>query len=133
MLLVAPLKEDKRLPLTAEQDRLFGIEKLKVKRSNLPAITHVDYSSRVQTVKRNDNPRYYDMINEFYKLTGSPVVINTSFNVRGEPIVCSPDDAYKCFMRTNMDYLVIGNFLLDKREQNSSEIKTGDLSGFEPD
>ena len=133
MLLVAPLKEDKRLPLTAEQDRLFGIEKLKVKRSNLPAITHVDYSSRVQTVKRNDNPRYYDMINEFYKLTGSPVVINTSFNVRGEPIVCSPDDAYKCFMRTNMDYLIIGNFLLDKREQNSSEIKTGDLSAFEPD
>ena len=133
MLLVAPLREDKRLPLTAEQDRLFGIEKLKVKRSNLPAITHVDYSSRVQTVKRNDNPRYYDMINEFYKLTGSPVVINTSFNVRGEPIVCSPDDAYKCFMRTNMDYLIIGNFLLDKREQNSSEIKTGDLSAFEPD
>jgi len=133
MLLVAPLREDKRLPLTTEQDRLFGIEKLKVKRSNLPAITHVDYSSRVQTVKRNDNPRYYDMINEFYKLTGSPVVINTSFNVRGEPIVCSPDDAYKCFMRTNMDYLIIGNFLLDKREQNSSEIKTGDLSAFEPD
>jgi len=133
MLLVAPLKEDKRLPLTAEQDRLFGIEKLKVKRSNLPAITHVDYSSRVQTVKRNDNPRYYDMINEFYKLTGYPVVINTSFNVRGEPIVCSPDDAYKCFMRTNMDYLIMGNFLLDKREQNSSEIKTGDLSVFEPD
>ena len=133
MLLVAPLKEDKRLPLTAEQDRLFGIEKLKVKRSNLPAITHVDYSSRVQTVKRNDNPRYYDMINEFYKLTGYPVVINTSFNVRGEPIVCSPDDAYKCFMRTNMDYLIIGNFLLDKTEQNSSEIKTGDLSVFEPD
>ena len=133
MLLVAPLKEDKRLPLTEEQDRLFGIEKLKVKRSNLPAITHVDYSARVQTVKRNDNPRYYDMINEFYRLTGSPVVINTSFNVRGEPIVCSPDDAYKCFMRTNMDYLVMGNFLLDKRDQGSSEIEIGDLSAFEPD
>jgi len=133
MLLVASIKESRRLPISEDQKRLFGIEKLKAQRSDIPAITHVDYSARVQTVNREDNPRYYDMINEFNQLTGSPVVINTSFNVRGEPIVCSPDDAYKCFMRTNMDYLVMGNFLLDKRDQNSSEIKVGDLSEFEPD
>ncbi len=133
MLLVASIKEERRLPLNQEQKKLFGIEKLKIKRSDVPAITHVDYSARVQTIKRGDNPRYYDMIDEFYKLTGSPVVINTSFNVRGEPVVCSPEDAYKCFMRTNMDYLVMGNFLLDKRDQNSSEIQVGDLSEFEPD
>jgi carbamoyltransferase len=133
MLLVAPIKESKRLPLSEEQKRLFGIEKLKVQRSDIPAITHVDYSARVQTVKKEDNPLYYDMINEFFKLTGSPVVINTSFNVRGEPIVCSPDDAYKCFMRTDMDYLIMGNLFLDKRDQNSSEIEAGDLSEFEPD
>ena len=133
MLLVASMKESRRLPLKEDQKRLFGIEKLKIKRSDIPAITHVDYSARVQTVKREDNPRYYDMINEFYRLTGSPVVINTSFNVRGEPIICSPDDAYKCFMRTNMDYLIMGNLLLDKKDQDSSDIKTGDLSEFEPD
>jgi len=133
MLLVAPIKEDKRLPLSEEESKFFGTDKLKVKRSEIPAITHVDYSARVQTVKREDNAIYYDMINEFYKLTGCPVVINTSFNVRGEPIVCAPKDAYNCFMRTNMDYLVIGSFLLDKKRQKTDEIRVGDLSEFEPD
>jgi carbamoyltransferase len=131
MLLVASVKKDKCLPV--KEDRLFGIDKLKVKRSVIPAVTHVDYSARIQTVKRQDNPLYYDIINEFYKLTGCPVVINTSFNVRGEPIVCTPNDAYRCFMRTNMDYLIIGSFLLDKNKQNTSNVKLGDLSGFEPD
>ncbi len=133
MLLVAPVKEERRLPVSEEQKKLSGIDKLKVKRSDIPAVTHVDYSARVQTVTRKQNPRYYDMLNEFFKLTGYPVVINTSFNVRGEPIVCTPEDAYKCFMRTNMDYLVMGPFLLDKAKQDSTAIKVGDLSGFEPD
>jgi len=132
MLLVAPVKEDRRLPVKGE-DKLFGIEKLKVRRSVVPAITHVNYSARVQTVNREDNRIYHDMIEEFFKMTGCPVVINTSFNVRGEPIVCTPDDAYKCFMRTNMDFLIMGCFLLDKKKQPESEIKVGDLSSFEPD
>ena len=133
MLLVAPVKESRRLPLDEDQKKLFGIEKLKIKRSDIPAVTHVDYTARVQTVKKEDNPIYYDMINEFYKLTGCPLVINTSFNVRGEPIVCTPEDAYKCFMRTNMDYLIMGRFLLDKTKQDSKKIEIGDLSEFEPD
>ncbi|MFC1807395.1 carbamoyltransferase [Candidatus Omnitrophota bacterium] len=133
MLLVAPVKSDKCIELTDQEKKLFGIDKLKIKRSSIPAVTHVNYSARVQTVKREDNPFYYDMINEFYKLTDCPVVINTSFNVRGEPIVCTPKDAYECFMRTNMDYLIMGSFLLDKRKQKDSEIKVGDLSEFEPD
>ncbi|MFH1867830.1 MAG: carbamoyltransferase [Candidatus Omnitrophota bacterium] len=133
MLLVAPVKDDKRLPMTEEQKKLFGIDRLKIKRSSVPAVTHVDYSARIQTVKRKDNPIYYDMINEFFKITGCPVIINTSFNVRGEPIVCTPEDAYRCFMRTNMDYLIMGSFLLDKSKQPESEIKVGDLSEFEPD
>lgn len=133
MLLVAPVRENKRIPMTEEQKRLFGIDKLKIKRSVVPAITHVNYSARIQTVNRNDNPIYYDMIHEFYKLTKCPVVINTSFNVRGEPIVCTPEDAYRCFMRTNMDYLIMGSYLLDKRRQPASGIKIGDLSEFEPD
>ncbi len=119
MLLVVPVRKEKRLPVTEGEKQLRGLDKLKVKRSNIPAITHVDYSARIQTVKRQDNPLYYDMINEFYKLTGCPLVINTSFNVRGEPIVCAPEDAYKCFMRTNMDYLIMGPFLLDKNEQSA--------------
>ena len=133
MLLVAPVKESRRLPLDEDQKKLFGIEKLKIKRSDIPAVTHVDYTARVQTVKKEDNPIYYDMINEFYKLTSCPLVINTSFNVRGEPIVCTPEDAYKCFMRTNMDYLIMGRFLLDKTKQDSKKIEIGDLSEFEPD
>ncbi|MBN1406077.1 MAG: carbamoyltransferase [Candidatus Omnitrophica bacterium] len=133
MLLVAQVKNDKRLNISEEEKRLQGLDKLKVKRSVIPAVTHVDYSARVQTVKRQDNPAYYDMINEFFKLTGCPIVINTSFNVRGEPIVCTPQDAYMCFMRTNMDYLAMGSFLMDKSKQPASEIKTGDLTGIEPD
>ncbi|MBM3255172.1 MAG: hypothetical protein FJZ08_02595, partial [Candidatus Omnitrophica bacterium] len=117
MLLVAPVKEEKRVgPQTSDLD-LCGFDKLKSKRSEIPAVTHVDYSARVQTVKREDNPLYYDMINTFYKKTGSPVIINTSFNVRGEPLVCSPEDAFRCFMRTEIDYLIMGSFLLDKKEQ----------------
>ncbi len=115
MLLVAPVRKDKKIEEGINNAK--GFEKLKAKRSLIPAVTHVDYSARVQTVKKEDNPLYYDMINAFYKKTGCPVIINTSFNVRGEPLVCSPEDAYKCFMRTEMDYLVMGCFLLDKKEQ----------------
>jgi carbamoyltransferase len=117
MLLVAPVTADKRREMTAEEERLFGIEKLNVPRSCIPAVTHVDYSARIQTVRREENPAYYDLIKAFNDITGYPVIVNTSFNVRGEPIVCTPDDAYRCFMRTEMDYLVLENFLLDKREQ----------------
>ena len=117
MLLVADVKKDKRIPMTEEQKRLFGIDKLNIPRSTVPAITHVDYSARVQSVNREVNPDYYDVIKAFEELTGSPVIINTSFNVRGEPIVCRPEHAYLCFMRTDMDYLVMGDFLLDKNKQ----------------
>lgn len=117
MLLVAPVRKDKRTPLTGEQEKLFGIDKLNIPKSEIPSVTHVDYSARIQTVHRYTNPLYYDTITEFKKLTGCPVIVNTSFNVRGEPIVCTPNDAYRCFMRTNMDNLVIGSFILDKKEQ----------------
>lgn len=115
MLLVAPVKEEKRIKnsLPAAEPIL---DKLKAARSQIPAVTHVDYSARIQTVERKDNPLYYDMINAFYQKTGCPVIINTSFNVRGEPLVCAPEEAYKCFLRTEMDYLVIGPFLLDKKD-----------------
>ena len=115
MLLVAPVKVDKRLKI--DESGLQGFDKLKVARSRIPAVTHVDYSARIQTVNREDNPLYYDLINAFYKKTGCPVMINTSFNVRGEPLVSSPEDAFRCFMRTEMDYLVLGCFVLDKLEQ----------------
>jgi carbamoyltransferase len=121
MLIVAPVREEFRIPLTEEQNRLFGIEKLNLKRSELPAITHVDYSARVQTVHRETNPRYHALIKAFEARTGCGMVVNTSFNVRGEPIVCSPTDAYRCFMRTEMDYLVIENFFLAKKEQPEKE------------
>ena len=117
MLLVAMVKEDLRLPVSAEQQQLFGIEKLNVPRSQIPAVTHVDYSARIQTVHKETNPRYYDLICHFESLTGCAVLVNTSFNVRGEPIVCTPEDAYRCFMRTEMDYLVLENLLLAKEEQ----------------
>lgn len=112
MLLVASVREDKRLKISQD---LNGFEKLKTLRSLIPAVTHVDYSARIQTVKRDAYPLYYDMIRAFYKKTGCPVIINTSFNVRGEPLVLSPEDAYKCFMRTEIDYLILGSFLLDKK------------------
>ena len=121
MLLVANVRTDKRLPVPPEADALWGIEKLNVPRSTVPAITHVDYSARVQTVRRDTNPLYYDIIDAFHRLTGCPVIVNTSFNVRGEPMVCTPEDAYRCFMRTDMDLLVLENFLLEKAVQPKSE------------
>jgi carbamoyltransferase len=117
MMLVAPVKETLRTAMTEEQQRLFGIDKLHVPRSSIPAVTHVDYSARVQTVHDETNPRFCGLLRQFQALTGCPVLINTSFNVRGEPIVCTPEDAYRCFMRTGMDYLVLEDFLLSKREQ----------------
>jgi carbamoyltransferase len=117
MLIVAPVKEDLRLSMSESENKLFGIEKLKLKRSELPAITHVDYSARVQTVHASTNPRYHALIKAFEDETGCGLVVNTSFNVRGEPIVCSPEDAYRCFMRTEMDYLVLENHLLSKSAQ----------------
>ncbi len=117
MLLVAPVRESRRIALTEEQQRLFGIEKLNVPRSDIPAVTHVNYSARVQSVNRRDNPDYYDLIKAFEDRTDCGVVVNTSFNVRGEPIVCTPEDAYRCFMRTEMDCLVLGPYLLEKSEQ----------------
>ncbi len=103
MLLVANVKPDKRIPISGEQENLFGIDKLKMPRSTIPAVTHVDYSARIQTVHRETNPRFHELISQFEKITDCPVLINTSFNVRGEPIVCTPEDAYRCFMRTEMD------------------------------
>ena len=117
MLLVAPVQEGLLIPMTEEQRQLFGIEKLNVPRSEIPAITHVDYSARIQTIHQETNPRYHDLIDHFEELTGCGVIVNTSFNVRGEPIVCTPEDAYRCFMRTEMDYLVVENFLMAKTEQ----------------
>jgi len=117
MLLVADVRPERRVPLPAGTDALWGIDLLNVPRSTIPAVTHVDYSARIQTVRREMNPDYYDIIEAFYQRTGCPVIVNTSFNVRGEPIVCTPEDAYRCFMRTHMDALVLGNFLLEKREQ----------------
>jgi carbamoyltransferase len=117
MLLVAPVRHDLRLEPSEQTTQLFGIEKLKIPRSELPAITHVDYSARIQTVHEHTNPRFYALLRAFDQHTGCPVLVNTSFNVRGEPIVCTPEDAYRCFMRTEMDYLVIENFLLCKDDQ----------------
>ena len=133
MLLVADVVREKRIPMTPEQEKLFGIDKLNISRSEIPAVTHVDYSARIQTVTREDHPAYYDVINEFYKKTGCPVIINTSFNVRGEPIVCRPAEAYKCLLRTDMDYLIIGNILLDKKEQPKLEDDSDWKKEFELD
>jgi carbamoyltransferase len=117
MLLVAPVKRERQIPMTEGQRRLWGIDKLNIVRSDIPAVTHIDYSARIQTVSRDTNPNYYDLIAEVERLTGCAVLVNTSFNVRGEPIVCTPADAYRCFMRTHIDYLVLGPFLLDKNDQ----------------
>jgi carbamoyltransferase len=133
MLLVAPIAETKRIPMTPDQRQLFGIEKLNVPRSEIPAVTHVDYSARIQTVGRDEHPLYYDLLQAFYRRTGCPVIINTSFNVRGEPIVCSPEEAYRCFMRTEMDYLVLGSFLLSKTEQGNVVRDTAWMKEFELD
>ena len=118
MLLVAKIKSNKKIEMTNEQKNLFGIDKLNIKRSEVPAVTHVDYSARIQTVTKETNNRYYDLISKFKEKTGCPMVVNTSFNVRGEPIVNTPIDAFNCFMGTDLDFLVIGNCILDKKKQN---------------
>ena len=118
MLLVAEINSDKKIEMTEEQKQLFGIEKLNIKRSEIPAVTHVDYSARIQTVTQKNNKPYYDLISKFKEKTGCPVIVNTSFNVRGEPIVNTPIDAFNCFMGTELDYLVIGNCILDKNKQD---------------
>jgi carbamoyltransferase len=117
MLLVAAVRPERRVATTSEQQRLWGIDQLNVVRSDIPAVTHVDYSARVQTVCRATSPHYYDLLKAFERRTGCGVLVNTSFNVRGEPIVCTPADAYQCFMRTHIDFLALGPFLLDKRTQ----------------
>ncbi|HEY0762603.1 MAG TPA: carbamoyltransferase [Pyrinomonadaceae bacterium] len=119
MLLVAEVSPEKRVGISASEEKLSGIEKLRIKRSEIPAVTHVDYSARIQTVTRETNPLYWEIIEAFRKLTGCPVIVNTSFNVRGEPIVCTPADSYRCFMRTEMDYLVLENFLLSKPQRGT--------------
>jgi len=120
MLLVAKIKSEKKIEMTEDQKKLFGIDKLNIKRSEIPAVTHVDYSARLQSVNKNTNKAYYDLISKFKEKTGCPVVVNTSFNVRGEPIVCTPTDAFNCFMGTELDYLVIGNCILDKNKQDTN-------------
>ena len=117
MLLVAPVKKERQIAMSGAEQRLWGIEQLNVVRSDIPAVTHIDYSARIQTVSAETNPDYYDLIRTFDEVTGCPVVVNTSFNVRGEPIVCTPEDAYRCFMRTHIDFLVLGPFLLGKAGQ----------------
>lgn len=133
MLLVAPVKRELQRKMTDEEDKLFGLDKLHVTRSTIPAVTHIDYSARIQTVDEETNPLYYRMIKKFDEKCGCPVIINTSFNVRGEPIVCTPEDAYLCFMRTNMDYLIMGNFLLEKKDQKPLDKDIDWLKEFELD
>ena len=124
MLLVADVNKSIRREMTKEEKKLFGVEKLNIKRSEIPAVTHVDYSARIQTVHKETNIRYYNLIENFKKITNCPILVNTSFNVRGEPIVCSIEDAYKCFMGTDLDLLVCGNFILYKEQQNNKSIKS---------
>lgn len=133
MLLVAPVKKSKQIPMTAEQEALFGIEKLNIPRSKIPAVTHVDYSARIQTVHKETNPRYHKLISKFEEKTGCATIVNTSFNVRGEPIVCTPEDSYRCFMRTEMDVLVIDNFVLYKKDQPNFKDKGNWQEEFELD
>jgi len=123
MLLVAEVAKDKQLEMTEEQRKLFGIDKLNVPRSKIPAITHVDYSARIQTVHKETNPKYHALISQFKELTGCPVIVNTSFNVRGEPIVCTPEDAFNCLMGTGIEFLAVGNCILEKKNQDMSLIK----------
>ena len=133
MLLVADVNKDKQLPMTEEQESYFGLKKLNIARSEVPAITHVDYSARIQSVSKNTNKRYHDMLTAFNDKYGCPVIVNTSFNVRGEPIVCTPKDAYLCFMRTEMDYLIMNNYLLSKKEQKPLDKDSDWMSEFELD
>ena len=133
MLLVAPVRPERRVAMTEKQSALWGIERLNVPRSDIPAVTHVDYSARVQTVAREENPDYYDLIAAFERKTGCAVLVNTSFNVRGEPIVCTPHDAFVCFMRTHIDHLVLGPYLLDKVDQPEWREKTEWRTQFQLD
>jgi len=133
MLLVAPIREDKKIPLPADYHSKPLYDRLYFLRSDLPAITHIDYSARVQSVSKETNPRYWELISKFKEQTGYGVIVNTSFNVRGEPIVCTPEDAYRCFMRTEMDYLVVGNYLFEKKEQPALSEKGDWRSEFKLD
>ena len=132
MLLVADINPKKKIQMTDNQKKLFGIEKLNIKRSEIPAVTHIDYSARIQTVSKETNSRYYDLISKFKEKTGCPVLVNTSFNVRGEPIVNSPTDAFNCFMGTDLDILVIGNCYL-KKENQKNELKQNYKNKYELD
>ena len=132
MLLVANINPNKKIEMSEDQNKLFGIEKLNVKRSKIPAVTHVDYSARIQTVSKKTNKAYYDLISKFKEITGCPALVNTSFNVRGEPIVNTPTDAFNCFMGTDLDYLIIGNCILDKTKQNQ-KLKKNYKNEFELD
>ena len=123
MLLVAEVKESKKIRMSVDEKNFFGIKKLNIPKSLIPAVTHVDYSSRIQTVDKNINAKFYNLIHGFKKLTGFPILVNTSFNIRGEPIVCNPEDAYKCFMSSEIDILVIENFYFDKKLQNKKFLK----------
>tara|TARA_A100000164_G_C21606541_1_gene630060 strand:- start:306 stop:704 length:399 start_codon:yes stop_codon:yes gene_type:complete len=123
MLLVAEVQKEIQIKMSEKDSKLFGIEKLNIKRSSIPAVTHIDYSARIQTVHSNTNKKYYDLIKKFKELTGCPILVNTSFNVRGEPIVCSIKDAFNCFMGTNLDILVCENFLLYKEKQDQKLLK----------
>ena len=132
MLMVAPVQQKHRIAMTEEQQKLFGIEKLNVPRSTIPAVTHVDYSARIQTVHKETNQRYYQLISAFKQKTGCPVIVNTSFNVRGEPIVCTPEDAFRCFMGTEIEALAVGNCFLKKEDQDPS-LKLNYETAFELD
>ena len=132
MLIVADVRRDKRRAMTPDEQKLFGIDKLNVARSVIPAVTHVNYSARIQTVHAKTNPLFHRLLKRFKALTGCPVLVNTSFNVRGEPIVCTPEDAFRCFMGNELDLLVVGNCLLKKTEQDRN-LKHDYRSKFDPD
>jgi carbamoyltransferase len=132
MLLVADVRRDRRRSMTADEEALFGIDKLNVVRSEIPAATHVDYSARIQTVHQGTNPRFHALLKAFQQRTGCPVLLNTSFNVRGEPIVCTPEDAFRCFMGTDIEVLTVGNCLLRKQDQDPS-LKLNYETAFELD
>ncbi len=132
MLMVADVVRNRRREMTEEERQRFGIDKLNVPRSDIPAVTHVDYSARIQTVHKDTNPRYHALISAFKRRTGCPVLINTSFNVRGEPIVCTPEDAFRCFMGTELDALAVGNYYLRKEDQEPA-LRQNYESAFELD
>ncbi len=133
MLLVAPVRAKRRVPLTEADGRLFGLQRLNRPRSDIPAVTHLDYSARIQTISARTNPRFHALLKAFEAKTGYGVLVNTSFNVRGEPIVCTPAEAYRCFMRTKMDALVLGNYLLRKATQPSLAADSDWQTEFQPD